>query len=102
MLVRINLELYEMLKKVETKLFLYKDEIKAIAFINFVDLDKFVEIVGRAFFCDDGGIDVKLQDYNICVELNYIFEYEGNTILDYKKCFNSEDIKRYKSYLEKQ
>lgn len=105
-MVNINLELYDFLKEVETSLFVnppnfinQRNEVIAIAFIDFDDLSKFTEIVGHDYFVDDGGMDVTLQGDCICIELNDIFAYEGNTIADYKRCFDEDDFNEYERYM---
>ena len=95
-MVTINLELYDFLKDTEIHLEKINDELKAIAFIDLDDISYFQYCIGSVdIFADDGGIDCKLQDGNICIELNEIFEYQGNCLNDYYNCYSSDDIEMY-------
>lgn len=98
-MIEINLELYEFLKTVETHLYEENEEIKAIGLIDFWELKEFQEVVGISYF-DEGGCDVKLLEGYIAIELNDIFEFDGNYIRDYKKCFEEYEYNKYKEKLE--
>jgi hypothetical protein len=88
----VDADLYDFLKVNETGLFKEKksQEVRAYVHIDFIDLDKFVKIVGTGRF-DEGGIEVRMFDKTICVELNEIFEDDGLDISDYKNCFGEYD-----------
>jgi hypothetical protein len=88
----VDANLYDFLKANETGLFKEKksQEIRAYVHVDFVDLDKFVKIVGIDHFVE-GGIEVIMLDTSICIELNEIFECDGLDISDYKNCFGEYD-----------
>jgi hypothetical protein len=89
--VTLNLDLYEFLKDRETHVCVYEGEITATVFISFYDLDEFIRIVGERYF-DDDPVEVVLRSRHIFVELNGIFEYQDNSVLDYRKCFPESEI----------
>jgi len=89
-MVKVNADLYEFLKETACETGLFYDykykEVKSYVHIYFRNLKEFVEIVGIYHF-DEGGLDVKMFEDSIVVELDDIFEDEDNCILDYKnKC----------------
>ena len=91
------------LKDTEIHLTKINDELKTITFIDLYDLEEFQDCIGSVdIFADDGGIDCKLQNGNICIELNEIFEYQGNCLNDYYNCYSSDDIERYISELNEE
>lgn len=49
------------------------DEI--ITWINFYDIDEFVKIFDSSIFVDDGGIDVKLQQNCVALNLKELIGY---------------------------
>lgn len=49
------------------------DEI--ITWINFYDIEEFIKIFNSSIFVDDGGLDVKLQENCIVLNLKEIIEY---------------------------
>lgn len=99
---KVDADLYEFLQNHETGLCLdeYKN-IVAYVHIRFDDLKDFVEIVGIYPF-DEGGADAKMFETTICIDLNLIFEGDGNCILDYKNCFGEDDLENYKEALIKE
>lgn len=87
-------DLYDFLKENETGLYKEDNEIVTYVHISFYDLQDFVKIVGEDTF-DEGGIEVRMFDNTICVDLNDIFESFGHGISNYKNCFNEYDYERY-------
>lgn len=99
-MVEINLELYELLKDVETHIYREDNEISTIALVDFWKLKEFQECVGSYYF-DEGGCEVKLLEGYIGIELNDIFEGQGNNISDYKRCFEESEYNEFKEEIEK-
>lgn len=96
----VNPDLYDFLKDRECGLYQQSEtEIIAYVFIEFDDLDEFQSIVGRSYFSDDGGVECKLQEGHIWIEINDIVEYSGQYISSYQKCFREEDWKRCEKYI---
>jgi hypothetical protein len=89
--VTLNLDLYEFLKDRETHVYTEKGEITAMVCMSFYDLDEFIRIVGERYF-DDDPVEVVLRSRYIFIELNDVFEYQDNTVLDYRKCFPESEI----------
>lgn len=104
-MAKVNVDLYEFLKETSMENGLYYDhqtkEMIAYTHIYFWNLEDFVKIIGDYWF-EEGGLDVKMFDDTICVDLNGIFESDDNCILDYKNCFNESDIEQWREELEKQ
>jgi len=98
---KVDPDLYEFLQNHETGMCLERHGIVAYVHIEFYDLKDFVDIV-ESYPFDEGGLDVKMFEDTICIELNDIFEMEGNCILDYKNCFSKDDIEYYKEALLKE
>jgi len=98
---KVDPDLYEFLQNHETGLCLERHGIVAYVHVEFYDLKDFVEIVGLDWF-SEGGLDVKMFNDTICIELNDIFETDGNCILDYESCFCENDIKYYMDALLKE
>ncbi|HBC94351.1 MAG TPA: hypothetical protein DCZ10_15990 [Pelotomaculum sp.] len=88
----VNARLYDFLKDNETGLYSRRNEIIAYVHINFYDLKEFIEIVGDYYF-DEGGIQVQMLKYSICVDINDIIEGEGHYLSAYKNCFDEQDWK---------
>ncbi|MBN3398119.1 hypothetical protein [Clostridium botulinum] len=103
-MIEINLELYEFLKEHETHLYHNDNEpenVEAITFVDFDELTEFQKAIGIGYFESDNQIEVILMNGYICIQLNDIFEYQGNCIKDYKNCFE-EDYDDFKSILEEE
>jgi hypothetical protein len=94
-------ELYDFLKENETGLYSDKNGVRGYVHIYFIDLDKFVEIVGTGPF-DEGGLEVQMFTNTICIEINEIIEGYGQTLLDYKNCFSESDWANYKERIEQE
>ena len=103
--VKVNVDLYEFLKETayETGIYYNYEQKEVIAYVHifFHDLKEFVNIIGIYLF-DEGGLETKMFEDTIVIELNEIFENDDNCILDYKNCFTENDLNRYKEELEKQ
>lgn len=95
-MAKVNADLYEFLQNTAQETGMWKENEKVIAYVHiqFDYLAEFSQIVGCGVF-DEGGIDVKMFSDTICIELNDIFEWDDNEILDYKNCFSTDDIEKY-------
>ncbi|NFA59495.1 hypothetical protein K8O96_11940 [Clostridium sporogenes] len=103
-MIEINLELYDFLKEHETHLYHNEGEpekVEAITFVDFDELTEFQNAVGIGYFESDNPMEVFFMRGYICIQLNDIFEYQGNCIKDYKNCFE-EDYDDFKSILEEE
>ena len=104
-MAKVDAELYEFLKETACECSMYYDHdqkrMVAYTHIYFWDLEGFVKAVGSYWF-DEGGMKATIFENTICVELQDIFESDGNSILDYKKCFSEDDIDRYRKELEEE
>lgn len=93
-----NIELYEFLKERECHLFRENDEMQAWVVVPFYLLSDFVKVVGNTYF-DEGGMDIKMFEDYLAIDLNYIFEAECEFIYEYRKCFEEDEFKKYESVL---
>jgi hypothetical protein len=88
----VNAELYDFLREHETGLYINKNnELIGFVFIDFWHIEEFIKIVGSYHFDGCDGLDCKLQEYHVCVELNEIIEAEDQELNDYKNCFIKDD-----------
>ena len=98
---KVNPDLYDFLKEDETGLYASSKEgdreIIAYVHIDFDDLKEFIEIVGAN--CFNCGLDVQMFETTICIELNSIIEREGDSLIDYEKCFPKNDWEAYKDII---
>jgi hypothetical protein len=83
----VTANLYEFLKENETGIYREKERLVAYVHIDFYDLKEFVGIIGDAHF-DEGGIDAKMFNNTICIDINDIIEGEGQYLSAYAKCFD--------------
>lgn len=97
----VDADLYDFLKECELGLYKKNDEVIAFVHIDFNKLKRFVDIVGYSYFTDDGGIKVIMQDDDVCIDLNDIFERNGHNISNYKNCFYEDDYRQYKEEILK-
>lgn len=86
----VDADLYEFLQSHETGIGSIQNEIKAWVHVPFDDLQKFVNIVGYTYFVC-GGVECRLQEDNVCVDINYFIEGAGHLLSSYKNCFNEND-----------
>ncbi len=94
----VDADLYEFLKNNETGLYRNKDKIIAYVIIDFDEdkLNNFIEIIGVDYF-SEGGIDCKIHDKYISIDLNDIIEeWCGQNLSNYKNCFRIDDWDEYK------
>ena len=82
----VNPDLYDFLKEADTGT--YEENGKTMAFVHipFWQLDDFVKIVGTYYF-EEGGMDVKMFDNTICIDLDRILYGHDQSYEDYKNCF---------------
>lgn len=89
-------ELFEVLNKCECHLSLNaNNELLAWACIRPYDIKEFCNALGKFMF-DDGGIECRLLDGYIAVNLVDIFEYLDEKCSDYSICFDDWDWSNYK------
>lgn len=93
-----NVELYEFLKDRECSLYKKGEDVRMWTAIPFYLLEDFANILGYTHF-DDGGLDIKMFEWGVAVELNEIFESECEFIYEYRKCFEEEEFKKYEAEL---
>lgn len=100
-MAKVNADLYDFLQNNETGMFYdnTRKEMVAYVHVSFSDLEDFTSVIGYYWF-DEGGREVKLFKDTVCVDIQDIFESDGNCILDYKNCFSEDDLENYKEYLE--
>jgi hypothetical protein len=101
--VEVNAKLYDFLKDNETGLYtrdFHKNKtVYAYVHVHFLVLSDFVEIVGSAYF-DEGGMEARLFNNTVCVELNDIIEGKGHVLSSYKNCFSEHDWENYEKQIE--
>lgn len=95
----VDVTLYEFLKNHETGLYAEKSNVVAYVHIPFTDIEEFVETVGSYHF-DEGGVETRLFENTLCVELNDVFDGLAQPILNYASCFESSDVKHYDKELK--
>lgn len=95
--------LYDFLKENETGLYTQEFEknkqVYAYVHIPYYNVRDFVEIVGSHPF-EEGGMDAKMFQDTLCVDINDIIESDGHYLSAYKKCFNEDDWKRYEDEIK--
>jgi hypothetical protein len=103
-MAKVNAELYEFLREQAMETGMYYDEKRKelIAYVHvyFFNLEDLVNALGGSYYFDEGGREVTMFKDTICIELQDIFESQGNCILDYKKCFSEDNLKNYEEYLK--
>lgn len=97
--MEVNAELYEFLKENETGMFKKNGDIVTYVHIDFSDINDFITIVGSYYF-DEGGAHTRLFESSLCIELDDIFEGAGHSPLNYKNCFDEDDLKLYEKELQ--
>jgi hypothetical protein len=93
--MEVNAELYDFLKEHETGMLQNEQGVIGFVHVPFYKLDDFVKVVGASWF-DEGGIEVHLFNDTVCIEINDIVEGEGHSLLNYLRCFDDYEIRRYK------
>jgi hypothetical protein len=78
----------------ECHLFKKGDNIDGWVVVDFNDLHEFAEIIGSNRL-SDGGIKVTLVYGYLAVEIEELIEGCGETLLDYKDCFDSDEWEEY-------
>lgn len=97
---KVDVDLYEFLKKQEVHLDEKNGEITMYAFIHFWDLEEFQRHMGSGWYSDEGLEVVLMHDY-VSIPLNELLEYRGEYISSYLNCVDDEDeVNRYSSELE--
>lgn len=96
--MNVDANLYEFLKENETGMYLHKNELVVYVHVHFGKLTEFVEIVGRSPF-DEDGLEVRMFEYTLAIELNDIIENNDQEILAYRNCFDASDIEDYMPHL---
>ena len=91
----VNADLFEFLSNHETGMYYQYNNVTAYVFIDFGDAQEFTNIVGNGWF-DEGGVDCKLQENGLCVEINDFIEGEGHLLSSYENCFSEQDWKEHK------
>lgn len=98
----VNADLYDFLKTYETGLYtkeFHKNKtVFAYVHISFYGLSDFVEIVGSYPF-EEGGLEVRMFESSICIELNDIIEGQGHSLSSYKNCFDEDLWKQYEEQI---
>lgn len=92
--MNVDANLYDFLKEHETGMYLDNNELIAYVHVHFHDLPQFVEIVGLSTF-DEGGLEVRMFEHTLAIELNDIIENSDQEILAYRNCFEASDIEQY-------
>jgi len=91
----VNANLYEFLNNHEIHVQVVNDKIETYMFIPFYDLDDFKGAIGT-WPVDDGGVDCKLQDGCICIDVVDLIEYQGHLVSSYSNCFEKDEWDQYK------
>lgn len=82
-------KLYHFLMENKCHLYQKKDEVKAWVCVNFWQLQEFADILDSCSF-DDGGIDVKMFEDYLAIDIDDLLEGYGEELNDYKECFGEE------------
>lgn len=90
----VNADLYEFLNTHETGIGVSDRDgnIEAWVHIPFEDFRDFINAVGSSWF-DCGGVDCRLQEDNVCIDITNFIDGEGHLLSSYKNCFNQENYK---------
>ncbi len=94
----VNADLYEFLSNHEVHVQVVDSRIETYMFIPFYDLDGFKDIV-EDWTADDGGVDCKLQDGCICINIVDLIEYQGHLVSSYSNCFNKDEWNQWKEQI---
>jgi hypothetical protein len=101
--MEVNALLYDFLKEHEVQLYtknFEKDKtVYAIVFIDFGDLEDFVESVGDYHF-EEGGVQVHMKSEYIVIELNDFIESDGHCLSSYRNCFDEDEWNNYESRIK--
>ncbi|MFB5758952.1 hypothetical protein [Paenibacillus medicaginis] len=92
--MEFNVQLYDLLKESETGLYKKGDDIIGYVHLCFSEIEEFTKAVGNDWF-SEGGVEARLFNDTLCVELNELFEYYGYKFSDYKNCFDEIDWSYY-------
>jgi hypothetical protein len=99
----VDADLYEFLRNNETGLYTknYEKDKTVYTYVHVwhFDLSDFVKIVGSSPF-DEGGLEVRMFENTIAIELNDIIENDGHELLAYRNCFDEDDWKRYEEQIQ--
>lgn len=96
---KVNVELYEFLKKNETHLYLEDGKyINAYVLVYLWDVEKFTKIIGPNFFSEEGE-EVKLFNNYIAINLVDIIDYFGDSLPNYKNCFEESEWEKYEKMI---
>lgn len=90
----VNPDLYDFMKNNEIHLATGtgENELNVLLFINFHDIEDFINIVGRYYFYPEDQIMVNLQDDFIVIDIyDIITEWFEHKVEDYINCFEYED-----------
>lgn len=79
----VNADLFKIMTENECHLYMKNKTVIAWVPINFHDLTNFIYAVGADWF-SEGGIDVKLLDCYVAIDLNEIIEGEGHLLSSYE------------------
>ena len=60
---------------------------KAIIWVYHFNLDDFVELIGTNVLLDDGGLEIRLQEHHLAIEMNDICEYNN---IELEKVFKKD------------
>lgn len=97
--MEVHADLYDFLQENETGLYVKDNELIAYVHVHFSNLDEFVGIIGSYPF-DEGGLEVRMFERTLAIDLNGIIEADGHELLAYRKCFNEEDVTYYMEQLK--
>lgn len=95
----VKADLYDFLQRNETGMFVKKDELFTYVHVHFDDLAEFVEIVGSHPF-DEGGLEIRMFERTMAIDLNDIIEGDGHELLAYRACFDESDVDDYMTQLQ--
>ena len=94
----VDADLYDFLNNHETGMCCRDNKIEAWTFINFDDVQDFINIVGTDYF-NCGGIECRLQEDNVCIDIIDFIEGKGQLLSSYKNCFDKCDWEQYEKII---
>lgn len=97
----VNADLYKFLDDHECHLFKLENQIRAWVCVSFIWLEDFVEIVGTYPF-EEGGMEVRMFEDSLSIDLNEIIEGEGHLLSSYQNCFPEDEWEQYKDEILKE
>ena len=95
----VKADLYDFLQWNETGMFVKNNELFAYVHVHFSDLAQFAKIVGSHTF-DDGGLEIRMFERTMAIDLNDIIEGDGHELLAYRACFDESDVDDYMPQLQ--